>query len=163
MKSKKNRTILVALLIGCTVVSVHFLTDAHSIEKGSIAPDFTARTVDGNELTLSSVAGGKKVVLIFWASWCPHCRKEAPRVEQFYQKNKDAIAVIGVNVREDKETAAAFVKKENLSYPVVLDPDNTIARSYGVQGIPAIVSLANDRTVEYYGYSIDEAQQAVVK
>ena len=55
------------------------------IQPGSVAPDFKMQTLDGKKFQFSKFAKGKTVVLDFWASWCPDCRKDAPEVVRMQQ------------------------------------------------------------------------------
>ena len=69
------------------------------VKVGSVAPDFTMQTIDGKPFSLSELKG-RVVVLDFWASWCPDCRKEAPAVVELYKKYSDkGVAFVGVSMR----------------------------------------------------------------
>ncbi len=120
------------------------------------AADFRLETIDGEEIVLSDILNKRKAVLLFWATWCFYCRREMPRVEKFYQKNKDKIAVIGINVGESKRKAERFIRKMGISYPIALDPDLKVSRLYNVLGVPTIVVVDKAGKVIYYGYSVQE-------
>lgn len=60
-----------------------------------LSPDFTLQKLGGGTFSLSEFRGKKPVVVDFWASWCPNCRRDMPNLNRFYEKYKDKIEVIG--------------------------------------------------------------------
>ena len=139
-------------LVGC------FTNNVYAIGLGDAAPDFTLETTGGERIILKDVLKEKKAVLVFWATWCPHCAAEAPHVENFYRKNKGKVAVIGINEGESRAKVAAFAEKKGLSYPMALDSDGSVANAYGVRGVPTIIAVGKDAKILYYGHSINEAE-----
>jgi peroxiredoxin len=90
---------------------------------GDTAPDFTLKTTDNKTVKLSDLKG-KVVMLQFTASWCGVCRKEMPFIEKdIWQKHKDNkdFILFGIDRDEPLETALAFVKKTEITYPMLLD------------------------------------------
>lgn len=110
------------------------------LEKGNLAPDFELRSVDGKAMKLSSLRG-KKVIVNFWATWCPPCRLEMPEMEKFYTKNKnEGIEILAVNLTKAEKSRAdvpAFIEAYGITFPVLLDENSDAARLYGVSSIPA--------------------------
>ena len=105
------------------------------IEEGP-ARDFTLTLFDGESLTLSELRG--KVVLIdFWTSWCPPCRREAPTLSEAYRRFEGrGVEFVGVAVWDSEEQAAGFVRELGVEYPNGLDSKGSIAIDYGLTGIP---------------------------
>ncbi len=104
---------------------------------GSPAQDFTATTVDGKEVSLSSYKG-QAVWLTFGASWCAACKSEAPDIEAAYQAFKaKGVVVLAVNISEDSATVRDYSNRVGLTFPAIADPDTRIASAYRVNGIPA--------------------------
>lgn len=107
-------------------------------KEGFTAPDFTLGLLDGGEITLSELKG--KVVLVnFWTSWCPPCRKEMPAIESVYRSYKDiGLVVIGLNLtaQDSKEEAAAFAQEVGVTFPIALDLDNSVGNLYRVTALP---------------------------
>ncbi len=102
------------------------------------APDFTLQDMDGKPYALHDFRG--KVVLVnFWATWCPPCRKEMPALEALYQKLGDeSFAVLAVNQWEDPDHVFAYTGELNVfpTFPILFDPESTISEDYGVKGLP---------------------------
>lgn len=98
-----------------------------------IAPDFTLEKLGGGSISLSEYRGKKSVILDFFATWCPNCRRDLPHVNEFYRKYKDQVEVIGLNLQENPQTVAQFVRDFGLEFPVALDPRSQAVQSYGVQ------------------------------
>ena len=103
---------------------------------GHHAPDFALRNLDGDLVRLSSLAG-KRVILNFWASWCPPCRAEMPDLEALYRENQEkGVMVLAVNLREDPEAVARFARSLRLTLPILLDPDSEAANQYQPNYLP---------------------------
>jgi peroxiredoxin len=114
--------------------------------------DFTLTDLQGKAWHLKDLKG--KVVLVnFWATWCPPCRKEMPDLDALYSKFKDqGLIVLAIS---DEETAkvAPFIAERKISYPVLLDPGRKINDAFIVEGIPK--SFVYDRSGKMVAQSID--------
>lgn len=97
-----------------------------------LAPDFTLNSLDGGTITLSNYRGDKPVVLDFFATWCPNCQRDMPVLSSLYDKYKDEIEVIGVNLQERESTVEKFRRSYNISFPIVLDPGRLASQSFNV-------------------------------
>ena len=104
---------------------------------GSPAHDFSATTVDGKKVSLSSYKG-HPVWLTFGASWCAACQAEAPDIEAAYQRHlAQGVVVLAISISEDSATVLDYGKRIGLTYPQIADPGTSIASAYRVNGIPA--------------------------
>lgn len=100
------------------------------------APDFRLRTLQGKPLALSDFRG-KVVVLNFWASWCTPCKEEMPNLERVWKEfGSRGVMVLGIDVEDDPEDAAAFMKALKITYPSVYDPEQTRMNAYQVTALP---------------------------
>lgn len=120
--------VTLCLLVAATAVSFQ------SKEK---APNFSLKTSNGKTITLSKLKG-KVVVLNFWATWCGPCRAEIPGFLEVYEKYKSkGLEIVGISLDENGwQDVTPFIKKYNISYPIVLG-DQKVAKSYGdIYGIP---------------------------
>ncbi len=111
------------------------------------APDFTLSTLDGSEITLSDYEGDKPVILDFWASWCPNCRRDMPRLNAMYEEYGADIEVIGVNLRESKAVAQGYVDTAGILFPIVLDTKGVTAGAYNVRNTNTHVLINKDGTI----------------
>lgn len=112
------------------------------------APDFTLERLDREgELTLSSLRG-KAVVLNLWASWCIPCKEEAPYLEQVWRENrKRGLVVVGLDAKDFRSDARAFMKRFDLTFPVVYDGPGDTLGGYGATGFPETFVLDRDGKV----------------
>ncbi|HWI47531.1 MAG TPA: TlpA disulfide reductase family protein [Rummeliibacillus sp.] len=104
------------------------------------APNFKLKTLDGKEVQLSDYRG-KKVILNFWATWCPPCKAEIPHMEKYYKKQAkdDGVEILAVNLTKsdkDEEYIRDFVKSYDMTYPVLLDEDGEQQKQYEIVTIP---------------------------
>ena len=106
-------------------------------EIGAPAQDFTARTVDGTQVTLSSLRG-RPIWLTFGASWCAACRVEMPDIQTTFEKERPRdLEVVGIYLSEASTRVSEFAGRLGLTFPSVPDPQTTVASAYRVMGIPA--------------------------
>ncbi|MHC1738949.1 MAG: TlpA family protein disulfide reductase [Ignavibacteriaceae bacterium] len=99
------------------------------------APEFSLVSVDGKTVKLSDFKG-KIVIVDFWATWCPPCRKGIPDLIAIQKEFPNDVVVIGVSLdRETKSDVPSFVKNYGINYPIVYG-DGKVDRSFG--GIEAI-------------------------
>lgn len=103
------------------------------------APDFTLKSISGENIRLSELRG--EVVLInFWASWCGPCRQEMPILSELHDKYKAmGFTVLAVNVEENTSDARKLLKDMPVSFPVLFDSDSTVSKQYDVVAMPSTV------------------------
>ncbi len=114
--------------------------------EGNLAPDFTLPGLSGDTLSLNDYRG-KPILINFWASWCPPCRSELPALQAAYTKYGNDIGFVAVDVKENRDTVAAFIDDMGLTFPVALDAEGQIAQLYEIRGTPTTVFVAADGTV----------------
>jgi peroxiredoxin len=126
---------------------------------GTLAPDFTARDVDGKTFRLSDHVGKEVVLLDFWSTFCEPCKAEFPQLRAMYDRDKaSGLLVVGVAM-DGPETVAdvpAFVKRFDIDFPVVLDDDSRIASLYNPKKsmpLSVIIDRAGRIAVVREGYS----------
>jgi peroxiredoxin len=118
--------------------------------------DFTLTDLQGKTWSLRELKG--KVVLVnFWATWCPPCRKEMPDLNTLYQRFKDQGFVILAISDEEVGKVKPFIAERNISYPVMLDPGRKVNDLFQVEGIPK--SFVYDREGKLVAQSIDMRTQ----
>lgn len=105
-------------------------------EHDTFAPDFALETLDGAVIRLSELRG-RKIILNFWASWCAPCRAEMPDFERVHQEYGDHVTIVGINIREDRQTIEKFLREVPVSYTIALDPQGIAVRAYRVIAQPA--------------------------
>ncbi|MGE7672191.1 redoxin domain-containing protein [Lysinibacillus sp. NPDC094403] len=116
------------------------------LNNGDTPPDFTLTSLDGKNVTLSEFRG-KKVVLNFWATFCPPCKAEMPHMQNYYEQyaKKDNVEIIAVNltkaerdVTDDAKVDAVMTFRDsfNLTFPILLDPKNSAGSAYQILTIP---------------------------
>ena len=157
---KVTLSLLALLLMGATAAKAQpaqpDFDDKYATElvkAGTAAPDFKMKTPDGKNFQFSKFAKGKTVVLDFWASWCPDCRKDAPEVVRMYEKYRPyGVEFIGISMDTDVEAWKQAIEKFGISYPQVSElkkfKETDIAKAYGVKWIPSMVVVGPDGQVK---------------
>jgi peroxiredoxin len=101
---------------------------------GAKAPDFELKTLTGDTVKLSDLQG-KKVMLNFWATWCPPCKAEMPEMEQFSKQIGDDTVILAVNI-DPQLDVKGFVKENKITFPVLLDTEDKVNETYQILSIP---------------------------
>ncbi len=116
---------------------------------GAPVIDFTIKTFDGKEFTLSDHSGGP-VLINFWASWCGPCRSEGPLMESLYRKyGPRGMTFVGIAVDDSEKGSRRYLKEMGWTFPAGPDTDGAISKTYNVMGIPKTFIIKSDGTVSY--------------
>ena len=114
--------------------------------------NFTLTDLNGKQWTLKDLRD--HVVLVnFWATWCPPCRKEMPDLDALYQRYKDQGLIVLAISDEEPAKVTAYLADHGVSYPILLDPGRKVNEEFHVDGIPK--SFVYDRQGKLVAQAID--------
>jgi peroxiredoxin len=117
------------------------------VGEGHPAPDFRLSALDGPEQSLSSLRG-RVVLLNFWATWCKPCEDEMPAMQRLYQQlPREDFELLAVSVDDGPAEVVAFQQRLGLSFPILLDSDQRVARSYETFRFPETLLVGRDGVV----------------
>src|SRR3989338_4430623 len=153
---RKFKRLTVCLLGALTTLALSVPADAAgqattAARQVPVAADFKLKDLKGNDVSLSAFRG-KKVLLVFGATWCQYCVAEIPDLTAFYARHQDKdVKLLYVDIQESAAKVANFVQKHNIKYTVLLDTDGEVARAYNVYGIPTIFFIDENGMIKYQG------------
>ena len=141
-------------------------TGSPALEIGDTPPDVVGRTLDGKTVRLSDSSARLRIIS-FWATWCPPCRRELPLLAAVAEQGgAHSVEVIAINMQESRPLVRSAVKIMK-DYPIRFahDRNGTIARQFGVRGIPHLVIVdANDLIVyKKIGYAESQVDGIVAE
>ena len=145
---------VVLLTIACLAGAAELPPLGHSMNPVSPpvpAPEFTLQDMDGEDHALGDFRG-KVVMLNFWGTWCPPCRREMPSLERLYRKYKDrGLAVVAVNQWEDPDLVFEFTGQLSPAptFSILFDRESRIAEQYSVKGLPTTFLLDKEGNIRF--------------
>ncbi|UOE57566.1 TlpA family protein disulfide reductase [Bacillus sp. CMF12] len=101
---------------------------------GLKAPDFELKNLQGETVKLSDYKG-KKVMLNFWATWCPPCKAEMPDIQKFYTQKGNEVVILAVNI-DSHSDVAGFAEEMRVNFPILLDVNEKASNAYQIITIP---------------------------
>ena len=145
---KKWMLLSLALLLSAGLFAQNAAEDpdvkyaADLLKKGTSAPDFTLNDVEGRSVSLRDFLG-KKVVLVFWASWCPDCRDEVPELKAMQAKaDPDKVAFVSISFDRTEQAWKDYVLENGLGGVQLFDAsgkkESAVGSAYHVKWIPAL-------------------------
>jgi len=134
------------------------------LAKGTAAPDFT---IGGKAGSLSSL-NGKYVVIDFWATWCPDCRKDIPKMKQLYEKYaSDRIVFVGVSFDKTPEALDKYLKDNGVKWVQTCEykpwKETQISKDYHIKWIPSMYIINPDSKVELATVMIEKVESMLAK
>ena len=106
------------------------------------AQDFKLKDLSQNTVTLSEYKGKQPVVLFFWATWCPYCRRELGTLKEKYPYfAKKGLELLVINIGESRQRVESFVKANGLNLKVLLDEKGDVANSFAIFGVPTYIFI----------------------
>lgn len=139
--------IFISFLVLFSCFNLYGLDIAQITYEGKQAPDFSLQDLSGKNVSLSDFKG-KAVILFFWATWCPHCRRAIPTLNTEYKNMKENnIELLAIDVGEEKSILERYIKDRPMSYLILLDTDTKIANKYGIIGIPTFILISKENKV----------------
>jgi thiol-disulfide isomerase/thioredoxin len=116
-------------------------------ESNEKAPNFWAKTLDGERYTNASIKG-KVVLLQFWTTWCPYCRRDLDAVETIVEEFKDqGLIVLAIDAGEPKKKVLKYLADSPRSCKIVLMDDTNLAAMYAARSFPVYVLIDRDGNI----------------
>jgi peroxiredoxin len=137
----KNKTVilLALLIVGFLVVfmTVKPVQKREVARVGSKSPNFELLDINNNKIKLDDLKGSV-VFINFWATWCQSCIEEIPSMDRLFKSfsTNSEFKPITILYRDSLNNALNFLKTNNYSLPIYLNPDESAARSFGITGVP---------------------------
>jgi peroxiredoxin len=131
---------------------------------GKKAPDFTTTDIDGNEVRLSEI-DSEYTLLVFWATWCPHCTGIIPQLAQLYlPNNKDKLEIVAVSLDDNKDDLLAFIEENRLEWINIGDMKKwkgEVVQAYDIFATPTMYLLFKDQTILAKPTTFDEVKNSL--
>ncbi|MCD8296060.1 MAG: TlpA family protein disulfide reductase [Prevotella sp.] len=138
------------LTLALAITSSVMAEDADSLyakgllQPGAAAPEFTLNDIDGTSHTLASLRGNY-VVLDFWASWCPDCRKDVPRMKELHEQYGNVATFVSISFDDNKDNWSKYVKENGMDWLHLSElkkwKETEISKLYNIKWIPATYIL----------------------
>jgi peroxiredoxin len=117
------------------------------ISTGVKAPDFELNQLDGKKVKLSDLQG-KKVILNFWATWCPPCKAEMPEMQKYFDESPKDVVILAVNI-DPQLDVQSFVDEMGITFPIPLDEEDDVNSIYQVISIPTTYFIDTKGIIQF--------------
>jgi cytochrome c biogenesis protein CcmG, thiol:disulfide interchange protein DsbE len=134
------------LLAGAAIaaLAIFGLGSDHSSGENRRAPALPRERLAGSPLTVSQLlaeAHGRPALVVFWASWCEPCLREAPALERFYLSPAGRGRIVGVDWSDGLAGARSFIRRFGWTFPNMRDADGSVGNAYRLTGLPTTFVL----------------------
>ncbi|MDD2463918.1 MAG: TlpA disulfide reductase family protein [Desulfobulbus sp.] len=126
-----------------------------AVQEGQQLIPFKGADLNGNPIDLAQSIGTKPVLLVFWASWCPSCRTEVPKINQLAEKYRSRgmdFVAINVGYNDSVERAQTFARKTGMQYPAYFDGSGKVTEEYKLIGVPTIIVADKHGVVRFRNF-----------
>ena len=142
--------ILICVTLTSLLIPHSFPDQIEAKECDSETFDFTLKTIDGEEVSLEDYRGKKIVHLVFWATWCPHCLMEMPKVGKLYQELQNKpyeVLAVDVGINESIKRIRKIQKKYNIPSKILIDDKGVATKLFKIIGVPCHIIVGKDGTI----------------
>ena len=150
------RTLALALSVALTLCAALAVVAGGMV--GQKAGELNLEPASGGKAISLSQFKGKPVLLVFWATWCPPCRREIPALKDLQAKYAPQgleVISVGIQYRQTRDAVVEFKSKNALPYEVLWDSDGKVAQEYGISSVPTNILLDAEGTVRYRSNAIE--------
>lgn len=133
-----------------------FPLSLEAVQVGEQMPSFSITTLDGKSIDSSNIIGKKSAFFVFWATWCPNCKKEVPHINELAKKlGPQGMQFLGINVgiNDSLKKVQRYAEKYQMQYPLVFDEDSQLTREFGISGTPTVIIVDKSGIVRYRNVS----------
>lgn len=160
-----RKGLLSVLLLALVMCSTGDVTKVYS--EGDIeytkAPEFELSDLDGGRVSLKGLQG-KVVALFFWATWCPYCRNEVPKLVKLNREFKEkGLEVLAINYMEDPNKLKKFVQKQGITYKMLIDKTGDVFELYDIPGVPVVMFIDRKGVIQYSGFGLPENYNKILE
>lgn len=142
-----NFILVLFLFAGNTAYGLHPLPLDTSI--GKEAPGFALNNLSGNRVSLESFKG-KPVLLNFWATWCPYCRKERSHLNELHKDYKDkGLIIVSISTDRSMKKLRKFMADTPADFIVLSDRDGSVSSSYNIMGLPSSLLIDQEGLIKF--------------
>lgn len=159
----KNRILIAACIILVTVAWLPIVANGQFfffLEDplvGEQAPDFSLNTLNSKNVNMTEFRDGQSAIIFFWATWCPHCRRELTELQEKKDEfDQKGVKVMLVDMGEAENIVRTYLENSKIDFEVFLDVNRELADSYNVGGIPTLILLNSDGIVVSVEHSLPE-------
>lgn len=136
MKAFKKIFLLSILIFFASVGTNSFPDKAFAYAEKNKAPDFSLKDINGRDVSLSSLRG-KVVILSFWATWCPSCKDEMPKLNKLYNEMRSrGLEIVAVSSDYSIGYLKDYLSKNNFDFSILFDETRTVTRLYKIPYLP---------------------------
>ncbi|MEA1971232.1 MAG: TlpA disulfide reductase family protein [Thermodesulfobacteriota bacterium] len=112
-----------------------------------LAPDFVLKDLDGEKVRLADYRE-KVVLLVFSTTWCTHCRKMPPYLNELRREYSDrGFVIFNIDIQEPGKKVRSYAARHDIKYKVLLDKKATAAKAYSIRGVPSLILVDKDGTI----------------
>ncbi|MBM3251461.1 MAG: redoxin domain-containing protein [Candidatus Omnitrophica bacterium] len=158
MKNFLRVSVLILILLSFfTNVSAMGQQYKSASDTNKAAPDFSLLDTERNEVSLSDLKGAKNIVLFFWTTWCPHCRRQIKYLNNIYAELKENnTEILAIDIQENLSTINKFVADYPVEFRILLDKDASVAEDYDILGVPTYIIINKQGNISLISHSFPD-------